>query len=74
MFFSKKYYNFIFPTLSAILMSFIMSGFITYINLGWSEEFLVLWFNAWGKSFLLAFPVSLFVIPLMKKLTDKITY
>ena len=30
--------------------------------------------TAWGKAFLVALPVSFFVIPLVRKVIEKITY
>jgi len=70
---SKKYYTLVFAVLTSILMSTIMSGFVTYLNLGMPEDFASKWFHAGKAAFALALPVSLFVIPFVKKLTDKIT-
>jgi len=74
MIFKKKHIKLLFPALTALLMSFIMSGFITYLNLGLPSDYFFLWMTAWGKAFLVALPVSFFVIPLVRKVIEKITY
>ena len=49
-------------------MSFFMSGVITFINIGIIAGFLGLWFTAFTKAFLVAFPVILIVVPQVRKL------
>lgn len=49
-------------------MSFLMSGVITWINVGWIEGFGKLWFVAFIKAFVVAFPTILLVVPQVRKL------
>lgn len=70
---NKKYINIIFPFLVALMMSLIMSWYITYINL-WLDNFSLNWFNSWIKAFLLALPISYLVIPSVRKFLEKISY
>lgn len=63
----KKYEQILFAFLMSLKMSLIMSGVITYINLGLPENFLILWFNAWYKAFIVAFPAILLVGPSVRK-------
>jgi len=53
-------------------MSFIMSGIITLINLGFVENFLEIWFHAWIIAYAIAFPSILLVFPIARKLAMKI--
>ncbi len=68
---SYKYYSLVFSFLTALLMGFLMSGVVTYLNTGIDGEFNHRWGKAFVFSFLIAFPVSIFVIPLVRKLVDK---
>lgn len=63
----KKYEQILFAFLMSLKMSFIMSGVITYINLGLPDTFLGFWFNAWYKAFFIAFPTILLVGPLVRR-------
>ncbi|HDP88968.1 MAG TPA: DUF2798 domain-containing protein [Thioalkalivibrio sp.] len=50
-------------------MSFLMSGVITFINLGWVSDFFVRWLlQAFPSAWVVAFPVSLFVVPVVRRL------
>jgi len=68
----KKYYGFLFALLVSIIMSLIMSFALTLINVGWQPHFFMIWLKAFGISFAVALPVSLIVVPLIRKLLDKI--
>jgi len=68
----KKYYSFLFALLVSIIMSLIMSFALTLINVGWQPHFFMIWLKAFGISFAVALPVSLIVVPLIRKLLDKI--
>jgi hypothetical protein len=56
--------------LMPLILSGIMSGAISCYNMmlsrGLSEDFLAIWLPAWGKSWLLAFPLILVVLPLVR--------
>ncbi|PHM16685.1 MAG: hypothetical protein CJD30_10365 [Sulfuricurvum sp. PD_MW2] len=53
-------------------MSFIMSGAITLINLGFVSGFLGIWLHAWLVAYAIAFPTILLVFPFARKLAMKI--
>ena len=53
-------------------MSFIMSGAITYINLGAVRGFFGIWLHAWIVANAIAFPTILVVFPFARKLAMKI--
>lgn len=64
----KKFEFLVFPFLMACMMSFLMSGVITFLNLGLPSDFLEKWIRAFGSAFIIAYPIVLFVAPLAKKL------
>lgn len=72
--FPKKYYNIIFASLMASMMSWIMSAFVTFRNVWFVENYLNLWLHAWLWAFIIWLPIALFVVPLVRKFVDKITY
>lgn len=53
-------------------MSFIISGAITFINLGFVDSFIAIWLNAWVVAYAIAFPAILFVFPFARMLAVKI--
>jgi hypothetical protein len=70
---SKKYYNVLFGFFMSLTMSFSISLIIILINLGLPFQF-DKWLRAWGIGFVIGFPTSLVVIPIIRKIIDKITY
>ncbi len=56
----------------SVLLSFMMTMFITFINLGWSESFFINFFNAWKVALPAAFLAVLIIGQPVQKLTQKI--
>lgn len=54
--------HFVFTAVFSFLMSFLLSAWVTYVNLGFSETFLYSWLiafiNAWPAAFVVAFTVA----------------
>lgn len=48
-------------------MSFLMSGVISFINVGFVENFISVWANAFIRAFVVAFPAVIVVVPLVRK-------
>lgn len=65
--FNKKYEAFLFAFINGLFMSGFMSFIITIINLGFIENFLTIWLNAYWKAFIIAFLIMLFVTPRIRK-------
>jgi len=70
----KKYSQFIFVVITSFGMSIIMSLVITYINMGIGSEFLLRWSKASLVSFPIAIIAAMIMVPLAKKIANKITY
>ncbi len=68
----RKYEFIIFSFLMSLFMSILMSGFITFINIGFVKDFLLFWLKASGEAFILAFPVTLFLVPQIRKFVNMI--
>lgn len=52
------------------LMSFVVSGIATFRAAGLIDGFLKLWIGAWMPSWLIAFPVVLFVAPVACRIVN----
>ena len=55
------------------MMTFIVSGIATFNALGLSEQLMAKWLSAWGASWVVAFPVVLFVAPFVRWLVARLT-
>ncbi len=69
---SIKYLHQVQALLLSGFMSFIMSGAITLINLGFVDNFITVWIRAWLIAYAIAFPTILIVFPFARKLAMKI--
>ena len=56
----------------ASLMTFIMSGVVSFVNMGLVDNFLHIWAGAFVKAFVVAFPSVLIVVPIVRRLVKKI--
>ena len=57
------------PFFLSILMTCVVSFISTLRSAGWTDNFMTLWLGSWGISWMVAFPVLLFALPLVKRLT-----
>ncbi len=48
-------------------MTTLMSFVVTFVNIGYNEFFFNQWFEAFVKSYIVAFPTVLIVVPLVRK-------
>jgi hypothetical protein len=68
-----RYYNLVFAFVMSLMMSFLMSGAITLINLGWVDDLLVRWLlQAFPSAWVIAFPVALFVVPAVRRVVGRL--
>lgn len=68
----RKYEFLIFSFLVTLFMSFIISGVLVVVNLGFIENFLYVWMVSWVKAWAVAFPSVLIIIPVVRKIVAKI--
>lgn len=68
----KRYETVVFAFFMSMMMSFLMSGVVTFINLGLVDNFLILWLRAFSRAFVVAFPCVLIVVPFVRKIVAKL--
>jgi len=61
--------KFVGPIVMAFIMATIMTGFVTWMNLGFTDDFLV----NWGRAFVFAWPVASVAAFLALPIAPKIT-
>lgn len=63
-----RYAAIVMPTVLATIMTFIISGVATLINLGLVPGFVDIWMKAWSMSFIVALPTLLAVLPIVRRI------
>lgn len=69
----KRFAPILFGLLLSGMMSFVVSGLTTFRSIGLVDGFLYTWITAWLGSWAVAFPVVLFVAPLVRRIVAKVT-
>lgn len=69
---AKKYETVLFALVNGAFMSGFMSFIITFLNIGFVDNFLFLWLGAYWKAFLVAFPIILFVTPRIRNIVSNL--
>ena len=67
---SSRFEPIIFPLFVQIMMSFIISGVSTHSVVSFSEGFIASWMSAWGKSWIVSYPILLIVFPMARKIVS----
>ncbi len=70
---SQKTSKYLFAPTVGLCMSGAMSFALTAINQGFGADFIGQWLKSFGISFLVALPISAFVVPRIQKFYDGIT-
>jgi len=60
------------PVIMAAIMAGLMTGFVTWLNLGFPDNFLALWLHAFVIAWPIAAGTAFVAIPVSVKLTGKI--
>ena len=68
----KKYSIILYAVLMSLGMSFSMSLALTLVNVGF-DGFLEKWPRAFIIGFIVSLPASLIIIPIVRKIVDKLT-
>ena len=64
--FHPKHMTWLMPLILSGIMSGAISCYNMILNRGLSDGFMAVWLPAWGKSWLLAFPLILIVLPIVR--------
>jgi hypothetical protein len=67
-----RYAPVVMPFLLSLLMTCLVSLIATFRSVGPTAELLRLWPGSWALSWLVAFPVTLVVLPLVRRMTSLI--
>ena len=67
-----RYFRFVFAFIMALFMSLIISGVLTYVNLGFADGFFGIWMAGYAKALAVAYPSILVIAPLTTKITKAI--
>jgi len=60
------------PLLLSIVMTCVVSLISTLRSVGLAPDFVHLWLGAWGLSWVVAFPLLLVVLPVVRAATDRL--
>lgn len=63
----KRYEYFVFGFFMSLFMSFLISGVISFVNIGLVSNFHLVWLEAFFKAWAVAYPSVLIVIPQVRK-------
>lgn len=64
-----RYAGIVMPLLLSVLMTAIVSFISTLRGVGFANATVSLWLNAWGLSWVVAFPTLLVALPIVRRLT-----
>lgn len=67
-----RYANLVFGLLLSGIMTLLISGLTTFINLGFARDFFSVWMHAYGASWVLAFPIVVVVAPFVRKVVNRL--
>ncbi|WP_343581302.1 DUF2798 domain-containing protein [Acinetobacter sp.] len=65
----NRYAAVVLPFFLSMIMTFIVSSISTIRSMGVEQFSTDIWLSAWGISWLIAFPVLLLVLPIVRKIT-----
>jgi len=69
----KRFSPVVFAVLLTGIMTVVISGVATAINVGFPDDFLARWVLAWLPNWAIACPVLLLVRPFVQRLTERLT-
>ena len=67
-----KHLTWLMPLILSGIMSGAISCFNIYLKIGAAQGFLGIWLHAWSLSWLMAFPLIMIMLPIVRKLLSKI--
>jgi len=69
---AKKYETILFALINGAFMSGFMSFVITFLNIGFVDNFIYLWLSSYWKAFIVAFPIIFLVTPRIRQAVNKL--
>ena len=69
---NKKFSFYLFVAIMASIMSFFMSLIFTFLAIGFTPNFLSIWFESFIIGCIVAFPIALLADPIARKIVKQI--
>jgi hypothetical protein len=69
----KRFAPYLFALLLAGLMTLVVSGVVTALNVGVPPDFMQRWLRGWLTTWAIAFPVLLLVRPFVHRVVERLT-
>jgi hypothetical protein len=64
--------RFIFPVVITAIIVFVVSGALTFFNIGWRNDFLIRWWSAFAIGWPIAASTAYLAMPFVRSLTQRI--
>ena len=64
--------RFVFPVVITAIIVFVVSGAVTFFNIGWRNDFLIRWWSAFAIGWPIAASTGYLAIPFARNLTQRI--
>ena len=69
---SKRYFGVLVAFFMTLTLDTTITFTMTTINIGWNEEFITKFLSGWAIAFCVAFPTSIIMIPIARRITSKL--
>ncbi|TJY59851.1 DUF2798 domain-containing protein [Sinimarinibacterium sp. CAU 1509] len=66
-----QYFHLVFSALMAALMAFFMTGVVTYVNVGLTEDFTTQWRHAFAVAYCIAAPMIFVLVPRVRRFVSR---
>ena len=70
---SKRYFGVLVAFFMTLTLDTAITFTMTTINVGWNEEFVTKFLTGWTIAFCVAFPTATIMIPIARRIANKLT-
>jgi hypothetical protein len=64
--------RFVFPVVITAIIVFVVSGAVTFFNIGWRNDFVIRWWSAFAIGWPIAASTAYLAMPIARSLTQRI--
>ena len=64
--------RFVFPVVITAIIAFVVSGALTFFNIGWRNDFVIRWWSAYAIGWPIGASTAYLAIPFARSLTQRI--
>lgn len=69
---SQKKFHMLYATIMGAMMVLLLTFVITIVNLGWVDNFFIVWMRSFAIAYVITVPVIFFMTPVARQLTSHI--